>query len=150
MSAAQDIERQSSQDAEVEAKSLTDLSARLDAFARQRYGMSGEAILRGLETGQLRIAQFRSDWHGTLALLPVVSDVPTDEDFDDDIDVEADDDLFMSDEAFREMFNRLSQELLGIDADEFIGRWDAGEYPDWDPELAHLVILLPAYRASAA
>lgn len=61
-------------------------------------------------------------------------------------DALADDNLseyMLTNEEFREIFDREAQLRLGISGDEFVRRWHAGEYPDWDPELAKLVMMLP-------
>ena len=49
----------------------------------------------------------------------------------------------LTNEEFREIFDREARAKLGISGDEFVHRWHAGEYPDWDPELANLVMMLP-------
>ena len=63
-----------------------------------------------------------------------------------DHDVLADEplsDYMLTNEEFREIFDAEAQRRLGISGDEFVQRWHAGEYPDWDPELAKLVMMLP-------
>lgn len=52
-------------------------------------------------------------------------------------------DYMLTNEEFREIFDCEAQRRLGISGDEFVRRWRAGEYPDWDPELASLVMMLP-------
>jgi hypothetical protein len=49
----------------------------------------------------------------------------------------------LTNEEFREIFDREAQLRLGISGEEFVQRWHRGEYPDWDPELANLVMMLP-------
>lgn len=63
-----------------------------------------------------------------------------------DHDALADDCLseyMLTGEEFRAIFDDEAQRKLGISADEFVHRWHAGEYPDWDPELSKLVMMLP-------
>jgi hypothetical protein len=117
--------------------------ARLDAAARRRLGMSGDEFVRGLETGRLVVTdQGRSvdDTNGS-----AIHVVESTREIGDEDDLS---DIYMSDEEFDEMFDQIAQRLLGISGDEFIRGWDAGEYPDWDPEFAELVALLP-YRGKA-
>jgi len=60
----------------------------------------------------------------------------------------------MDPEEWREMFENTCQFMLGISADEFTARWDAGEYgdPDEHPqrnEIWMLSMLIPrAYKES--
>jgi hypothetical protein len=49
----------------------------------------------------------------------------------------------LTNEEFREIFDREAHLKLGISGEEFVQRWNRGEYPDWDPELANLVMMLP-------
>ena len=70
----------------------------------------------------------------------------TSHDLHTDHDALADDCLseyMLTNEEFREIFDREARAKLGISGDEFVHRWHAGEYPDWDPELANLVMMLP-------
>ena len=52
-------------------------------------------------------------------------------------------DYMLTNEEFREIFDREAQLKLGISGEEFVERWHRGEYPDWDPELTNLVMMLP-------
>jgi len=58
----------------------------------------------------------------------------------------------LSKEESRELFNRQAKLYLGISGDEFIQRWDAGEYGDPDdrsknsPGVMRLAMLLPFVR----
>ena len=66
-----------------------------------------------------------------------------------DHDALADDSLpehMLTNEEFREIFDYEAQRQLGISGDEFVRRWHAGEYPDWDPKLSKLVMMLPFLR----
>lgn len=54
------------------------------------------------------------------------------------------------DEA-REIFDRAAREEFGISGEEFLRRWDAGEYADTDdPKITRLEILMPLARPDAA
>ncbi|MGE0539327.1 MAG: hypothetical protein AB7R89_04030 [Dehalococcoidia bacterium] len=46
------------------------------------------------------------------------------------------------------LVDRAARRALGISGDEFISRWEAGEYsdPDRDPEVMRIVMLLPSGR----
>jgi hypothetical protein len=33
--------------------------------------------------------------------------------------------------------------MAGMSGEEFLRRWNAGEIEDWDPELTHLVMMIP-------
>lgn len=52
-------------------------------------------------------------------------------------------DYMLTDQEFRVIFDREAQAKLGISGAEFVRRWNAGDFPDWDPELADLVLMLP-------
>ena len=58
----------------------------------------------------------------------------------------------LSREESRELFNRQAELYLGISGDEFIRRWDDGEYDDPDdrsknpPGVMRLAMLLPFIR----
>lgn len=55
----------------------------------------------------------------------------------------------VSDEEARVMFDRLARHYLSLSGDEFLRRWDAGEYAeDWDdrPEVRRLVMMIPFGR----
>ena len=67
-------------------------------------------------------------------------------DLQSDHDALADDCLseyMLTNEEFKAIFDREAEVKLGISGDEFVRRWHAGEYPDWDPELSKLVMMLP-------
>jgi hypothetical protein len=51
---------------------------------------------------------------------------------------------FIDDDEAREVFDRNAQRLLGISGDEFLRRYDAGEYnrPLEDPEEENIMIML--------
>jgi hypothetical protein len=49
------------------------------------------------------------------------------------------------------MFDQEARRIVGISGDEFIARWDAGEFHDWEDtpegrELAYLILLIPFGR----
>ena len=51
-----------------------------------------------------------------------------------------------SDEEARELFDRMAWYYLHMSGDEFLQRWDEGEYqddPDSTPEVMSLVLLMP-------
>lgn len=58
----------------------------------------------------------------------------------------------ISREEGRKIFDRQAERYLGIPGDEFLERWDAGEYGDPDdrtenpPEVTRLAMLLPFIR----
>jgi hypothetical protein len=57
-----------------------------------------------------------------------------------------------TDEEARELFDRSARHYLGISGDEFLCRWDAGEYDDPDdrtknpPEVMEVASLFPVAR----
>jgi hypothetical protein len=55
---------------------------------------------------------------------------------------------FMSDEEAHDLFEREVRRYLGISAEEFLSRWDAGEWPDPDSveHVMGLVMLIPLVR----
>jgi hypothetical protein len=60
----------------------------------------------------------------------------------------------LTDEEARELFDRSARHYLGISGEEFLRRWDAGEYDDPDdrtknpPEVMEVASLLPFVRAN--
>lgn len=57
----------------------------------------------------------------------------------------------LSPEEGRAFFDETSRELLGISGEEFLRRWDAGEYEDLEdiPEnwnILHMMLLMPTGR----
>ncbi len=49
------------------------------------------------------------------------------------------------------MFDQEARRIVGISGDEFLARWDAGEFRDWEdtPEgrkVAYLILLIPFGR----
>ena len=60
----------------------------------------------------------------------------------------------LTDEEARELFDRSARHYLGISGEEFLRRWDAGEYDDPDdrtknpPEVMEVASLLPLVRAA--
>jgi hypothetical protein len=60
--------------------------------------------------------------------------------------------LVMPAEMAREMFDQEARLTVGMSGDEFIRRYDAGEFRDWDDdtseghELAYLIMLMPFGR----
>jgi hypothetical protein len=53
----------------------------------------------------------------------------------------------LSREQGRAMLDRAAQENLGISADEFLAKWDAGEYEDTDdPAVTRVAMLIPFAR----
>lgn len=52
---------------------------------------------------------------------------------------------WLSAEEARALFDERAREDAGMSGEEFVRRWNAGEIHDWDPELAHLVLMLPFY-----
>jgi hypothetical protein len=60
----------------------------------------------------------------------------------------------LNDEEARELFDRSARHHLGISGEEFLRRWDAGEYDDPDdrsknpPEVMAVASLLPFARTS--
>lgn len=61
---------------------------------------------------------------------------------------EQDDSWFLTKEQTWELFEREVHRYLGISAEEFLRRWDAGEWPDPDSVdgLMSLVMLIPVIR----
>lgn len=62
------------------------------------------------------------------------------------------DDYFVDPEEGRRMFDEAVREVMGISGQEFICRYDAGEYADIPDDLAHrhiidLALLIPFGRA---
>lgn len=50
----------------------------------------------------------------------------------------------LSVEQGREMFDRQARKTLGMSGEEFLQRWDAGEFTDPDqPDLIDLIFLIP-------
>lgn len=50
-------------------------------------------------------------------------------------------------EEGRELFDRQARKLLGISGEEFLARWDRGEYMDAeDPKVNAVAILIPFAR----
>lgn len=49
----------------------------------------------------------------------------------------------LTNEEFKAIFDREAHAKLGLSGDEFVRRWNRGEYPDCDPELSKLVMMLP-------
>jgi hypothetical protein len=53
----------------------------------------------------------------------------------------------MTDEEARALFEKRAQRFLHLSAAEFLERYDRGDYEGVDdPEVAHLVMLLPLVR----
>lgn len=50
---------------------------------------------------------------------------------------------YMTNQEWEENRNKVTQRFLGISAEEFIERWNAGEYPDPDPDLMDLLAWFP-------
>lgn len=47
----------------------------------------------------------------------------------------------------QELFDRKAHDLLGISGDEFLRRWDAGEYMEAvDPNVSAVAVLIPFAR----
>lgn len=49
------------------------------------------------------------------------------------------------------MFDQEARRIVGIPGDEFLARWDAGEFRDWEDtpegrELEYLILLIPFGR----
>lgn len=49
------------------------------------------------------------------------------------------------------MFDQEARRIVGIPGDEFLARWDAGEFHDWEDtpegrELEYLILLIPFGR----
>lgn len=49
------------------------------------------------------------------------------------------------------LFDQESRRIVGIPGDEFLERWDAGEFRDWEDtpegrEVAYLILLIPFGR----
>lgn len=58
-----------------------------------------------------------------------------------------DDDPNLSPEEAQALFDQLARESLGISGDEFLRRWDAGEYEGVDtPEVIEMYMLLGLVR----
>lgn len=54
---------------------------------------------------------------------------------------------FLTQNAAWVLFTQRTQEYLGIDGEEFLRRWDAGEYADTDtPDIIELYMLIPLVR----
>ena len=47
----------------------------------------------------------------------------------------------LTEEEFYEEFDRATREWVGLSADEFMRRWDAGEYAEIDDDPAHYPIM---------
>jgi hypothetical protein len=61
------------------------------------------------------------------------------------------DDYFLDPEEGRRLFDEAARELVGMSGEEFIRRFDAGEYADMPDDLAHrhiidLALLIPFGR----
>ncbi|HEX5199733.1 hypothetical protein ACFQS1_28195 [Paractinoplanes rhizophilus] len=50
-------------------------------------------------------------------------------------------------EQGRELFDRRARKLLGITGDEFLARWDSGDFMNSDdPKVSSLAVLIPFTR----
>jgi hypothetical protein len=49
----------------------------------------------------------------------------------------------LTDEEWNALFDRRARKMAGMSGEEFLRRWNAGEIEDWDPELTHLVMMIP-------
>lgn len=61
----------------------------------------------------------------------------------------SDDDVWMSDEQAHALFERAAREELGMSGEEFLRRWDAGEWRDtWDdiPAVRSVQMMIPLVR----
>lgn len=57
---------------------------------------------------------------------------------------------FMTDEEAHQLFDAEAQRKLNMSGEEFLKRWDAGEFPDPDAEgVRSLVMLIPLVRPGA-
>ena len=57
----------------------------------------------------------------------------------------------LSREDGREMFGRAARGTLGISGEEFLARWDAGDYADADdPAVTPVAMLIPFARQEAS
>ena len=54
----------------------------------------------------------------------------------------------LTEKEAREEFDAQARRRLGISGEEFLRRWDAGEYPDpdGDPDVIWMAMLLPLVR----
>lgn len=68
-----------------------------------------------------------------------VPDVNQDEPFEPDI-------ICISNREWLALFERHVNEVLGIDAAEFVRRYRAGEYEEYDPEITLLSTSVPFYE----
>jgi hypothetical protein len=50
-------------------------------------------------------------------------------------------------EEGRSLFDREAQRLLGVGGEEFVTRYEAGEYGDDDPRIMRVAMLLPFWQA---
>lgn len=59
---------------------------------------------------------------------------------------------FMTDEEARDTFERAARRSLGMSGEEFLSRWDAGEWPDPDsvPGVMAVAMLIPLVRPSSS
>lgn len=58
---------------------------------------------------------------------------------------------YVTEDEGRKLFDAQTRKLLGLSADEFLGKWDAGEYQDVADQagsrhIMHLAMLIPFGR----
>ncbi len=113
--------------------------ARLDQQARECLGLSADAFLQAWLNGRIRMAVMQGPDYVPWRKRPIVvresECVESDDEMSSGVELSADE--------FDEMYDKLVRTELGISGTEFIRKFKAGEYPDWDPELADLVMMMP-------
>lgn len=113
--------------------------ARLDRQARECLGLSAGAFLQAWLNGRIRMTMMPGPDFVPWRQRPVVVRESEWTETDDEIQPGVD----LSTDEFDEMYDKLARTELGISGSEFIRKFKAGEYPDWDPELADLVMMMP-------
>ncbi|MGC4189817.1 MAG: hypothetical protein QM589_01105 [Thermomicrobiales bacterium] len=58
--------------------------------------------------------------------------------------------IYLSPEEWLVLFERDAQDLLGVSAAEFVQRYRAGEYEDYDPDVMFLSVGISMYDAILA
>jgi hypothetical protein len=125
---------------------FTDMTAeegwsRLDRQARDCLGISAAEFLHRWLHGRLRMTMLEGPeyvpWHRRPVMLRETNLADIDDELSEDFEISA--------AEFDDMFDHLARTELGISGKEFIRKFNAGEYPDWDPELTNLVMLMPYF-----
>jgi hypothetical protein len=119
--------------------STDELWSRLDQQAHDCLGISGASFLEKWLNGRIRMTLLEDSDYVPWLQRPRPEPSSTIDDPDELLPPYVE----LSNDEWRDMFDRLVRRELGIGGEEFVRKFNAGEYPDWDPELASLVFFIP-------